>query len=298
MEYILAADVGGTKLATALFRKDGTIVEENVILSEKYDGEKLFHSLVDSFKNLLVNSSVYKDDVMGIALGIPGIVDSENGIAVFQNNLPWRAFPLADKLAIEFPETQIKIDNDVYMATWGEYTNRGFSKESMVYVTLSTGISCCSIHQGKFLRGAGMAGEIGFSLTDTLDTTLEQLVSGPALESTGREHFNNPSLKLHEMMELYYHGEEATVSIIKEAVTCLAKEIHHILVFLDPHCIVLGGGVFNHHPELIEVVKRELGQYLTHPLLKGKEERIEASVYKDEAVLRGVVSTIIEDNNN
>lgn len=298
MEYILVADVGGTKLATALFRKDGTIVAENVIPSEKHDGEKLFHSLVDSFKNLLVNSCVYQDDVMGVALGIPGIVDSENGIAVFQNNLPWRDFPLVDRLAIEFPKTKIKIDNDVYMATWGEYTNRGFSKESMVYVTLSTGISCCSIHQGKFLRGAGMAGEIGFSLTDTPDTTLEPLVSGPALESKGRNHFNNPKLQLNEMMELYYQGDDATVSIINEAVTCLAKEIHHILVFLDPHCIVLGGGVFNHHPELIEAVKKELRQYLRHPLLNGKEERIEASVYKGEAVLRGVASTIIEDNYN
>lgn len=295
MEYILAADVGGTKLATALFRKDGTIVEESVIQSEKQDGEKLFHSLVDSFKNLLVNSCVYMDDVMGIALGIPGIVDSEKGIAVFQNNLPWRDFPLSDRLAIEFPETKIKIDNDVYMATWGEYTNRGYSKESMVYVTLSTGISCCSIHQGEFLRGAGMAGEIGFSLTDNPETTLEPLVSGPALESKGREHFNNTTLKLHEMMELYYQGDDATVSIINEAVTSLAKEVHHIMVFLDPHCIVLGGGVFNHHPELIKAVKNEVGKYLSHPLLKGKEERIEASIYKDEAVLRGVASTIIEE---
>lgn len=295
MEYILTADIGGTKLATALFLKDGPVVKVNEIRSEKNDGEILFQSLVDSFQSICVNERVNLEDIKGIAVGIPGIVDTEKGIAVYQNNLPWRDFPLAERLANEFPKSKIVIDNDVYMATWGEYTNRGFSSETMVYVTLSTGISCCSIHQGAFLRGAGMAGEIGFSLTDTSETTtLESLVSGPALELKGRKKFGNPDLTLKEMMEYYYQGDSHILSIVNEAVTALAKEVYHIIVFLDPHCIVLGGGIFNHHPELIELVRKEVKQYLRHPLLKGKEERIEASAYKGEAGLRGAASTVIK----
>ncbi len=294
MGYILAADVGGTKLATALFKADGTVVEVAEIRSEKNDGEKLFQSLIDSCKTLCVNAGVISEEISGIAVGIPGIIDVEQGIAVFQNNLPWRDFPLAERLANEFPESHIVVDNDVYMAAWGEYTNRGYAKESLAYVTLSTGISSCSIHQGVFLRGAGMAGEIGFSLTDTLDTTLESLVSGPALESKGREVFGNPQMSLKEMMDYYYQGDEQIGSIVNEAVTTLAKEVYHIIVFSDPHCIVLGGGVFNHHPALIEAVRNEVRQYLQHPLLKGKEERIEASLNKGEAGLRGAASRVIK----
>lgn len=295
MEYILTADIGGTKLATALFIKNGPIVKVNEIRSEKNDGEILFQSLVDSFQSICVNERVNLDDIKGIAVGIPGIVDTEKGIAVYQNNLPWRDFPLAERLANEFPKSKIVIDNDVYMATWGEYTNRGFSSETMVYVTLSTGISCCSIHQGAFLRGAGMAGEIGFSLTDTSETTtLESLVSGPAMELKGRKLFGNPDLTLKEMMEYYYQGDCQIVSIVNEAVTALAREVYQIIVFSDPHCIVLGGGIFNHHSELIELVRKEVKQYLRHPLLKGKEERIEASAYKGEAGLRGAASIVIK----
>lgn len=293
MEYILAADIGGTKLAVALFKKDGTAVKVKEVRSEKNDGDILFQSLVESFKSICMDEHVSLDDIEGIAVGIPGIVDTEKGIAIFQNNLPWRDYPLAERLVSEFPQSKIVIDNDVYMATWGEYINRGFSQETMVYVTLSTGISSCSIHQGMFLRGSGMAGEIGFSLNDTSETTLESLVSGPALELKGRKQFSNPNLTLKEMMEYYYQGDQHAVSIINEAVTGLAKEVYHIIVFSDPHCIVLGGGIFNHHPELIEAVRKEVRQYLRHPLLKGKEQRIEASVYKGEAGLHGAALRVI-----
>ena len=294
MGYILAADVGGTKLATALFKADGTVVEVTEIRSETEDGEKLFQSLVDSCKTLCLNADVTSDEISGISVGLPGIIDVAKGIAIFQNNLPWRDFPLAERLTSEFPQSRIVVDNDVYMAAWGEYTNRRYSEESLVYVTLSTGISCCSIHQGVFLRGAGMAGEIGFSLTDTADAMLEPLVSGPALESKGREVFGDTDMSLKEMMDYYYQGDDRIVPIINEAVAALAKEIHHILVFSDPHCIVLGGGVFNHHPALVEAVRQEVKGYLTHPLLEGKEQRIEASANKGEAGLRGAASRVIK----
>lgn len=293
MGYILAADVGGTKLATALFRKDGTELKYVEILSEKNDEEKLFQSLVDSFKSLCMRTSLAIDEINGIAVGIPGIVDTEKGIAIFQNNLPWRDFRLAERLSNEFPKSQIVVDNDVYMASWGEYTNRGFSSETFVYITLSTGISCCTISKGTFLRGAGMAGEIGFNSTDIPRTSLESLVSGPSLEAKGRKLLDNPNLTLKELMEFYYAGDELISPIVKEAVGTLAKTIYHILVFADPHCIVLGGGVFNHHPELIVAVKKKVGEYLHHSVLNGKEERIEASSYRGKAGLHGAAFRVI-----
>ncbi|MBE1554548.1 ROK family protein [Sporosarcina limicola] len=294
MGYILAADIGGTKLATALFSKNGTVLQTLEIVSEKIDGEILFGSLIESFKSLCMGASVNSDDINGIAVGIPGIVDVEKGIAIFQNNLPWRDFPLTGRLVDAFPKSQIVVDNDVYMAAWGEYTTRGFSQESLVYLTLSTGISCCSIYKGQFLRGAGMAGEIGFCLMEASEASLESFVSGPALESRGRKECSNPELTLKEMMTFYYKGNERIGAIVNEAIIALAKEVYHILVYSDPHCIVLGGGVFNHHPELIEAVRKEVKLYLHHPLLQGKEKRIEASIYKGESGLHGAASRVCE----
>ncbi|MGG0670504.1 ROK family protein [Sporosarcina koreensis] len=296
MNYILAADIGGTKLATALFRNDGTMVSNKEVKSENADGEKLFHSLIESWVALCAQAGIAMGKVASLAVGLPGIVDADAGVAVYQNNLPWRDFPIAERLKALFPDARIVVDNDVYMAAWGEYASRGFSQETFVYVTLSTGISCCTISEGRFIRGAGMAGEIGFSLTESPGTTLEEFVSGPSLEVKGRAVFGDPSLTLKGMMVEYYEGNARVVSIVEEAVTALAKEMYHILLFLDPACIVLGGGVFNHHPALVEAVRTKLGTYLQHPLLKGKEQRIEGSIHKGGAGLYGAFSRGVLDD--
>ena len=67
-----------------------------------------------------------------------------------QNNLPWRHFPLADRIREEIP-VPVVLDNDVCMAAHGEWMKRGGSvKETFVYFTISTGIACCTVHRGGF----------------------------------------------------------------------------------------------------------------------------------------------------
>jgi glucokinase len=132
-----------------------------------------------------------------------------------------------------------------------------------------------------------MAGEIGFSIVDDRMSSLETQVSGPAMEAKGKTAFANPEMSLHDMMDRYYKNDDQAIFILNEAVRALAREVHHTLLLLDPHVIVLGGGVFNNHPRLVEAVKKELADYLQHPLFKGKEQRIEPSVLKGDAGLWG-----------
>lgn len=294
MNYILTADIGGTKLATALFDEAGTLVERHEIRSENEDGEKLYLSLVESFEKLCKHQEVSLSEIAGVSLGIPGIVDVDAGIAIFQNNLPWRDFPLKERLLELFTNAEIIVDNDVYMATWGEFAARGFTNETFVYLTLSTGISCCTISEGRFLRGAGMAGEVGFTVVEEDGATLEKTVSGNSLERLGRITFNDPQLTLKEIMDFYYKEDERAISIVDKAVNAIANELYHILLFVDPSCIVLGGGIFNKHPALVEAVRKKFGKLLVHELFKGKENRIEGSIHKGEAGLQGALARCVK----
>ncbi|MBB4823397.1 glucokinase [Sporosarcina luteola] len=285
MGHRLVADIGGTKVAASLMTADGMVMGTIVKPTEKVDSEALFALFISACDELGKQAGLERAHIEGIAVGLPGIVDREKGIAVYQNNLPWHGFPVKERLLELYPAAEIEIDNDVYMAAWGEYRRRSFHHETMVYLTLSTGISCAIVHEGKFIRGAGVAGEIGFSLAG--EDMLEKHVSGPSMESKGQSAFGNKELTLESIMDLYFKEDARAVAIVDEAVQALAREVHHTLLLLDPHAIVLGGGVFNHHPALVEAVRRELGIYLQHPLFKGKEERIEVSRHKGEAGLWG-----------
>lgn len=287
--YILVADIGGTKLATAIFEhgKPLRMIAQQEQPSSQEE-QALFDQLINGFEQLYTANHVQKEKIEVVSVGLPGVLNLAKGVVLYQNNLPWSGFPLVERLLERFPNSKIIMDNDVYMAASGEYQAREFTTETFVYVTLSTGIACCTIANGQFLRGVGMAGEIGFSLTDT-SLMLEQYVAGPALEArinkqTGKQE------PLSTIMEKYYRNDEIVLPIIAEAVDHIARQLHNVLILLDPHVIVLGGGVFNHHPKLVQVVQRKLGDYLTTPLLHGKENRVEASIFKGNAGLIGAAS--------
>jgi len=286
MSHILVADVGGTKLATALFNQHQQILIKREVPSDIATREALFHCLIDSFEMLCMEKKLSFNEVSKVCIGVPGIVDVQKGLAVYQNNIPWSNFPICERLN-DFPHAQIMMDNDVHMATWGEYNARGFRKETMVYVTLSTGISCCTIVNGEFLRGTGLAGEIGFNIVGQAGETLEESVSGPAIEKLGRTLLGNLDIRLKDMMELYYQGDPIMEKVLKQIIYCMEKQLHQMILLLDPHCIVLGGGFFNHQPKIIEQIKEVIQQRLLNTPFEGKEKMIESSIRKGETGLYG-----------
>ncbi|MBD8519719.1 ROK family protein [Lysinibacillus fusiformis] len=287
MSYILVADVGGTKLATALFNQYQQILIKREVPSDVSTREALFHCLIDSFEMLCMEKKLSFNEVSKVCIGVPGIVDIQKGLAVYQNNIPWSNFPICERLTEFFPHAQIMMDNDVHMATWGEYNARGFRKETMVYITLSTGISCCTIVHGEFLRGTGLAGEIGFNIVGHAGETLEESVAGPALEKLGRTLLGNSNIRLKDMMELYYKGDPIMKKVLQQIIYCMEKQLHQMILMLDPHCIVLGGGFFNHQPKIIELIKDVIQQRLLNTPFEGKEQIIESSIHKGETGLYG-----------
>ena len=90
MEYILAADIGGTKLAVALFREDGVMVSSTVKSSETEDGELLYQLFTNACNELCTEAGLERTAIKGVSIGLPGIVDVDKGVAGFQKNFPGR----------------------------------------------------------------------------------------------------------------------------------------------------------------------------------------------------------------
>ena len=61
------------------------------------------------------------DKLLGIAVGVPGMVDHASGNILFAPNLKWRNVPLLTLLEEEFLGTPIFVDNEANMAALGEH---------------------------------------------------------------------------------------------------------------------------------------------------------------------------------
>jgi glucokinase-like ROK family protein len=101
--------------------------------------------------------------LLGLAVGLPGLVDERDGALLFAPNLGWRDVPIRALLQGAFPGAPIYVDNEANMAALGEVTfgaARGY--QEVLYLSAGVGLGGAAVRQGKLVRGvSGVAGEFG-----------------------------------------------------------------------------------------------------------------------------------------
>lgn len=256
MKKAIGIDIGGTKIAAGIISESGELLTRAEVKSDLTGRERMFEQVVKAVEQALEGSQF--SDLEGIGVGVPGKVDRDKGIAVFQNNLPWKQFPISSRLQEQFGVVKsIKIDNDVYMAGFAEWkAAQGGTNETFVYVTISTGIACSIIHHGSFFRGAGFAGELGLIpvLSKKGNQRLETLSAGPGIQ-------NIAGIPIKEVFSGYLNGSQDYQFIIDEVTGHLAQGLYSISCLIDPHRMVFGGSVIQNNPFLLELIKEKLKNY-------------------------------------
>lgn len=268
MKKSIALDIGGTKIAAGIVTESGELSHRMELKSDVTSSETLFNQVVQLINQLVTDSGTSLDEIEGIGVGVPGKVDIPNGIAVFQNNIPWENFPVVKRLKEIFEVKTIVIDNDVYMAAYAEWKMAQMSnEETFVYMTISTGVSCTTIHNGSFLRGAGFAGELGLipvlsESNDSKNERLEQVGSGPAIKKLAEKKLGLKETTTKDVFENYTKGVDGYFMIIEEIADNLAQGVYAVTSLIDPHKIVFGGSVIVNNPFLLTVLKEKLKYYL------------------------------------
>jgi glucokinase-like ROK family protein len=100
--------------------------------------------------------------ILGVALGIPGLVDTESGELLYAPNLHWENVPLRRMLTDRF-EFPVYVDNEASIAAFGEtYLGVARGTRNMVFVAAGVGIGGGLVINGHMFAGAtGLAGEVG-----------------------------------------------------------------------------------------------------------------------------------------
>lgn len=259
MKKALGIDIGGTKIAAGMINEAGLIEKEVTVASQPKNAEAMFQALCTAIDTVLASSNVQPAHV---GLGVPGLVDRRNGIAVFQNNLPWHHFPLRQELQRRYPQfASITLDNDVYQAAFAEWHLHQLSQDdTLVFLTVSTGVSCAVMTNEHFLRGQGFAGEVGLLPTTIKNQRLEHVVSGPGLAEQGKHAYNDGTVEAAEIFLRYASGEPIAQRLISDWVKHLSQGIYTLCCVLDPSKLILGGSVLLKNPMMLEIIRNEVRQ--------------------------------------
>ena len=217
---------------------------------------------------------------VGVSFGGP--VDARTGTVRLSHHVPgWENTPLRAILEAEFG-APASVDNDANVAALGEHRfGAGQGTESLMYITVSTGVGGGWVLNGQPWRGAeGMAGEIGHTVVDPHGPVclcgkrgcVERLASGPYIAQRAREWLEAQPERGQVLRELAGHDLQAvTAQLVSQAAAqgdglawealevaawALGVGIGNAANLVNPQRFILGGGVTKAGERFWEVVRR------------------------------------------
>ncbi|MFM0353688.1 ROK family protein [Paraburkholderia nemoris] len=250
--FLLAIDIGGTKIAMATTTPAGQPLHEAEIPTLAEQGaDTVMRRMFEAARALMAKTLAGVDRrLLAVAAVTPGIIEPD-GIRLAPNNPGWDRLALYDVLRAGFDAQCVAVETDVKAAALAEARCGALAGvDCGLYLNLGTGLAAAAVIDGRVLRGAnGAAGEIGYQLRGVPGevlfadggASLENFVSGRAIGDRvsallGRDVSTHEAFALRDSMP-------QVAALIKDAFESLARQVANLTLMLDPSKIVIGGGM-------------------------------------------------------
>ena len=263
---VVAIDLGGTKLASAVFSEDGTILHEETIPIQKSGGDYVAGLILHQAENLISQQQRLGEEITSIGIAVPGIYYENRGTVWVPNIDGWENYPLCNYLESKIKSIKIRIDSDRACYIMGEAWQGGAKGcRHAVYLAVGTGIGAGIMIDGKVLRGANdIAGAIGWMALekpykDEFKSCgcFESRASGEGIALTAKTLIESDSkyngvlkakplnsVTSHDVFQAYEQNDPIAHASIQLAIELWGMSIANLVSLFNPEKIILGGGVF------------------------------------------------------
>ena len=267
-------DLGGTKIQAAVVDRAGRVIATHRTETDVEGGpSKAAADIVNCVHACAPDLS----GIGAVGVGVAGQVDAATGTVRSAPNLGWHDFPLADRLesVLGIP---VVVENDVRAITWGVWRHgAGRDIDDLIVMFVGTGVGGGIVSGGQLLTGdRGVAGELGHAtlVADGRVCTcgrrgcVEAYTGGWAIAARAREAIEADPEAGQAMLDAAGKGEVTAVvvsqaaadgdrfaaELLEETGRYLGAAAVGLVHALNPRRIVLGGGVVDGNPFLVEVV--------------------------------------------
>jgi Transcriptional regulator/sugar kinase len=261
MKY-LVLDIGGSAIKYALMTKELEFIEKGKVPTPM----DCIESFVETVGGIY---DKYKDNIEGIAISMPGVLDSERGYAYSGGSLNYNCDKEIVKILKGRCPAKITIENDGKCAALAEVW-KGSLKEynDGVVIVLGTGVGGGIIKDRKLHKGRNFfAGEFSFISTDINDPEeFENCwgnISGSKALINGIAKVKNIAAKEldgYKIFEYANNGDEDVLKVLDDFTYKLAVQVFNLQCVLDPEVFAIGGGI-SAQDMLLEYIKKNIDRH-------------------------------------
>ena len=314
--YYLGIDLGGTNIAAGIVDENNNILRKGSVPTGAERGaDAIIADMAALCKSILAEEGIALSEVAWAGVATPGTADSERGVVVYANNIPFLDYPLADRLSSLLDGVPVHIENDANAAAKAEAI-AGVAKgvRYSVMITLGTGLGGGIVIDGNVYSGFNFAGaELGHVVIEkdgrqcscgrrgcweayssatglvniTKDriadarragrkTILEEMIGGDLSAVSARHAF--AAMK---------KGDEVGAEIVDEYIDYLACGLGNIINIFQPEVLSIGGGVCGEGDYLLKPLKEKVFYKETYTKEGTPHTRLEIAKLGNDAGIIG-----------
>lgn len=264
---LMVFDVGGTEIKYSVMDESLERRESGSVPTPMSSQEEFFDVLSGIFEP-------HKGEVEGIAMSLPGFIDSENGIcrgggALRYNHGKKVAGPLSERLGVP-----VHMANDGKCAALAELCDGALKgcRNASVYI-IGTGVGGGLIINGEILNGQHFtAGEYSFVRVANTDWDDPESTAGIVCSTTGLLDLNrrytafcwDPLLDGRQFFEKVNAGDKVSMQVLRKFCKQVAMQIANLTILLDLEKVAIGGGI-SRQPILLQTIKECLDDIYDNP---------------------------------
>ena len=315
VHFPVGIEIENDKITGVVINLAGEMVKQTTkYISTDMDHNKILEEVIDVF--YLLSQDFSSEQIMGLGIAIPGIVDSKNGISILSENLGWRNVAVREILKTKI-DVPMFIEQNIRAVTLGElWYGSGIGKNNLICVRVGSGVSAGFVINGSIYRGsAGIVGELGHTVVESdgnrcrcgSQGCLESYVSTQVLISKVLEGLNNRiysqvSLEgknrdeqLEEIFSAGKKGDRFILNIFEEMGKYLGIGISNLINLFNPELVVIAGGLSRAEELLLEPVIRTVKLHTFPPIPEFSIPEITISKLGAFTCATGVATFVIED---
>jgi predicted NBD/HSP70 family sugar kinase len=294
-------DFGHSHLRVAVSDLASTILAERTQpLDTDHDAQEGLDAAAELVETTLAEAGVDRTAVIGAGMGLPGPIESGEGVVGSSAILPGWIGMTAEAEIRRRLDIPVMVDNDANLGALAEAAfGAGRDADDLVYLKASSGIGAGLILNGRLYRGAGgLAGELGHVLVDPHGVVCRcgnrgclETVAGTGALIDRLRPTHGEDLTVEAMLEAARTGDAACRRAIHDAGRALGQVVATLMNVLNPELFVIGGHLGRAGEELLAGIRESVARAALPETARRAE--VVAGVLGDRAHVLGALALVV-----